>query len=365
MIDPELLLSGTLHAFIAFDWGEEIRLDEARQLRPARSGELARRPRTPSSISYRPAPLQFPLPPLQIELPELGQATATVEATAFDFGAVSVALHIPFSLPATALSRLAGWLAEPAGLVRAAEASSNGLYDKLLPAIRQPLRADLTEEYFVFQFVPEVLHRSCPALLDEAAPWLAGLLRLEAGELSVPEIAEALRQRLSYSPGDLFLCEWAAAVLVDIDCGETLQIIEFANVQLLEFRHIDRRLDDRLESAYQLIHRLTRSWLPLWHTHGRPLRALGEMKIEANALFERTSSALRLVGDQYLARVYRLLAARFHLDEWEKNIRQSLDVAQGVYQVLSDQATSYRTELLEIIVVALILVEVVLAVFRH
>ena len=89
------------------------------------------------------------------------------------------------------------------------------------------------------------------------------------------------------------------------------------------------------------------------------------MKVEANELFERTSSALQLVGDQYLARVYRLLAARFHLERWEQNIRQSLGVVQEVYQVVSDQATTYRTELLEVIVVVLILVEVLIAVVRH
>ena len=32
------------------------------------------------------------------------------------------------------------------------------------------------------------------------------------------------------------------AVLVDRECDETLQTIEFANLQLLEFRHIDNRL---------------------------------------------------------------------------------------------------------------------------
>ena len=56
-----------------------------------------------------------------------------------------------------------------------------------------------------------------------------------------------------YSPNDLLVCEWAAAVLVDTDCEETLRVVEFANLQLLEFRHIDRRIDDRLNSAYDLI----------------------------------------------------------------------------------------------------------------
>jgi uncharacterized Rmd1/YagE family protein len=89
------------------------------------------------------------------------------------------------------------------------------------------------------------------------------------------------------------------------------------------------------------------------------------LKVEANGLFERTGNVLKLVGDQYLARVYRLLATRFHLPEWEQSIRHSLDVAEGVYQVLSDLAANNRTTLLEVIVVILIFVEILLAVFRH
>ena len=195
--------------------------------------------------------------------------------------------------------------------------------------------------------------------------WLASLLNLEPEPLSREGIAESLRLRISYSPNDLFVCEWAAAVLVDTDCDETLQIIEFANVQLLEFRYIDRRLDQRIESAYRLIYPLARTWLPLWHSHARPLRVLGEMKVEANGLFERTSSALKLVGDQYLARVYRHLTARFHLDQWDHTIRRSLDVVQEVYQVVSDEAATNRTELLEIVVVVLICIEIITSLVRH
>src|SRR5262249_50088818 len=138
---------------------------------------------------------------------------------------------------------------------------------------------------------------------------------------------------------------------------------EFANLQLLEFRHIDNRLDASLASAYGMIHRLTKSWLPFWRRHARSLRLLGELKVEANGLFERTGNVFKLVGDQYLARVYRLLAARFHLEEWEHSIQRKLEVAEGVYQVVSDQTDTLRGEFLEIIVVVLIIIEVVVAIF--
>jgi len=102
---------GILHIFVAFDWGDEIHLDRARQLVPAQTHALPRRKRTPSSFSYRPAPLNFGLEPVPLELAELGKVSASGRVTAFDFGAVSVALRVPFEMPADAMSQLAGSLA--------------------------------------------------------------------------------------------------------------------------------------------------------------------------------------------------------------------------------------------------------------
>jgi len=359
-------LAGTLHLHVAFDWGDEIDLEQARRLVPAEVHTLPRRRRTPTSIAYRPAPLRFGLSPLPLELPEAGSVQAAAEATVFDFAAVSVALHVPFRLPPAGLTRLAGWLADPGPLIRAARAALEPLHRKLLPAVQSPSRRDdLSEEYVVFQVSAGGGVPSPDCLLAEHAAWLAGLVRLEAGPLSLEEVAEALRLRLRYSPDDLLVPDWAAAVLVDQDCEETLQTIEFANLQLLEFRHIDDRLDASVTAAYNLIHPLVRSWLPFWRSHARPLRALGELKVEANALVERTENVLKLVGDQYLARVYRLLSGRFHLAEWEQSIRRKLEVVEGVYRVVSDQAEHYRTEFLEVIVIVLILTELVVAFFRH
>lgn len=360
-----VLLTGLLHICVAFDWGEEIDLEHARRLVRAEVHSLPRRPRTPISITYRPAPLRCALEPVQLHLAELGPVEAVAEATIFDFAAVSVAVHVPFHLPAAALTRLAGWLAEPSSLVRAARSALEPVHHKLLPAIQNPLWKDHpSEEYFVFQLPPSDVLPPPEQLLTLQAGWLAGLLRLEAGLLSSEEVGEASRLHLSYSPDDLFLCDWAAAVLLDRDCDETLQTIEFANLQLLEFRHIDDRLDDNLAGAYRTIHAVTKSWLPIWRSYGRSLRVLGELKVEANGLFERTGNVLKLVGDQYLARVYRLLSDRFHLGEWEQSIQRKLEVTEGVYQVVADQAATHRTEFLEIIVIALIALEILLALFH-
>ena len=356
---PVPLLQGTLHIFVAFDWGDEFQLDRVRQLVPASAHELPRRRRTPQSFFYRPAPLHVPLAGATLQLPQIGPASASMGATLFDFAAVSIAIHVPFALTPAALLKLAGSLADSATYVQQARDLLGPLHQQLLPAILDPFwQDDLSEEYFVFQFGPEVLMET-----NDSA-WLAGMVHLESDALSETEIEEALRERLSYSPDDLFVPDWAAALLIDRDCEDTLHAIEFANLQLLEFRHIDNRLDESLAAAARIIHPLTRSAWPYWRMHENSLRALGELKVEANGLFERTGNALKLVGDPYLARVYRLAAKRFHLETWIESIQRKLEVAEGVYQVVSDQAESFRTQFLELTVVILILIEIIVAFWR-
>jgi hypothetical protein len=357
--------SGVLHCFVAFDWGEDVNLEKARHLVPAEVHALPRKSRTPASIAYQSPPLRLNLTELTLTLPVLGTVPGQADLMLFDLGAVSIQIQMPFRLSAPDLTRLAGALSDPSLFIKAARESSEAIYSRLHSAIENPTWIDLSEEYFVFQLLPDPEQLTPAQLLAQSPGWLAGLLRLEADELSEGEIAEALRLRLSYSPQDLMVTDWTAAVVMDRDCGELLETMAFANLQLLEFRHIDNRLDARLKTAYGLIHQLARTNLPIWQRHGRQLRDLGELKVEVNAMFERASDALMLVGDPYVARVYRQVAARFHLDEWGQNIRRSISVLEGIYQVVSNQSATYRTETLEIIVVVLILIELLLAVFRH
>ena len=185
--------------------------------------------------------------------------------------------------------------------------------------------------------------------------------------MSEEEGKEAVRLSLRYGQHDLFIADWAAAVLLDYEqeCEETLQTIEFANLQLLEYRHIDDRLDATLTQANKLIARLEKSRLPFLRSQDSALRLLGELKVEANGLFERTVNVFKLIGDQYLARVYRLLATRFHLRDWERSIERKLEVVEGIYEVVSTQTVAFRTEFLEIIVIILIILEIVLALIHH
>ncbi len=358
-------IPATIHLAFAFDVGYEIDLDAARALLPAEDATIPRRKRTPESIRYRPAPLRVSVDPEGMPVPGGLKATGPprAELSLFDFGALSLMVRFPVAAPldALAVGRLPSWPSRRRG-TESARGIVSPWVDRFRPAIEGFEWSTLGEEYVVVQIGPVG-----PDWLSSHSDWVAGLLRLEPGPLSVEERAEATRLALSYAPDDLVVLDWAAGLVADRDCADTLQVIEFANVQLLEFRHIDDRLDDRLEAAYRLIRRdrpRSRFKLP-WRTHEGAVRNVRELEIEATSLFERADNALKLIGDQYLSRVYALASARFHLPEWQQSIRRKLDTVGDVYDLLVQQAGGTRMEVLEIIVVVLIALEIVLALLRH
>jgi hypothetical protein len=358
------VLDAVIHLDFAFDVGYEIDLERARLLLPAESGPLARRRRTPESIRYRPAPLRVPIDPTSRPLPEgmTLQAPARAELSLFDFGAVSLAIAIPARATPVELLSFAVELAEPTPLTAWARALIAPLLERLHPAIAGFELSDLSEEYVVFQ-LGEVESN----WLQRHADWVAGLVRLEPIPLSTQEVQEATRLHISYAPNDLVVLDWAAGLIADRECADSLQVIEFANVQLLEYRHIDDRLDDRLEAAYRLIRPQARQpWpLRLFQSHEPAMRNVRELEIEATSLFERADNALKLIGDQYLSRVYSIASKRFHLEGWQQSIRGKLETVGDVYDLLVQQAGGTRMEVLEIIVVVLIALEIILALLRH
>ncbi len=361
-MEPEAF-EATVHLAFAFDIGYEIDIDRARSMLPTESGLLARRKRTPESIQYRPAPLRLTLDASGMALPGgvVMARNPRAELTLFDFAAISLMVQFPIRATPAELLELAGNLADTGPLHSAARLVIAPWIERLRPVVSGFELSNFTEEYVIFQ-----VENAPRDWLAANSGWIARLVRLESGELSPGEIREATRLGLSYTPDDLVVLDWAAGFVSDRDCADTLQIIEFANVQLLEFRHIDDRLDDRLEAAYRLIHAERGRRRPIgWRLHSGAVRSVRELEIEATSLFERADNNLKLIGDQYLSRIFDLARNRFHLGEWQQSIRRKLDVVGDVYDLLVQQAGGIRTEALEIIVIMLIAAEIILALLRH
>ena len=75
--------------------------------------------------------------------------------------------------------------------------------------------------------------------------------------LSDAERQEVLQSSISYSRTDLLVVGWTGALVYgNTEVAEmTIQVLEYANTQLLEFRHYDGLLTHLLEGVYRSLER--------------------------------------------------------------------------------------------------------------
>jgi hypothetical protein len=229
-------------------------------------------------------------------------------------------------------------------------------------AIRSRL-ADFVEDYVVFQIEEFSVPLEASMLWTEHAQTVAQVLRAESRPLSQQEVSDALASRLSFGPNDATLIDTDVTLLFDPEGEDVRSVIEFANTQLLEMRYLDAQLDEALEQAYGLLGRSPglRRFLP--SPYGLPLQRLGRLQLDAAVLFEQVTNALKLIGEQFLTRVYGHVSRRFHLAEWDVSITRKLQTLDGIYGKMADRAATQRMELLEWIIIVLIAVSIVLPFF--
>jgi hypothetical protein len=364
MAEPYIEL-GTCHAMFAYDIGLAIDLDEAGRLttETTEPETIRHKHKAPEWLEFKPAPLRIIQsgPPLSIA----GFSTLPrIESVLYDFGAVSVTYTIPLSGPLSGLLPLSDGLYENAALLEDSRRRIEQMMRRIAPAVDKPHLAPLVEDYAVFQIQSLAAGADSSSLLAEHRRTLAQVLRAEPLRLSDQEVADAISSRLAYGPGEEVIIDWNAAVLLVRDAEDVKTVLEYANVELLELRRLDDQLDLVLDRSYKLLK--PRRWPRGFRlTAGRELRRLAALQMDSAILFEGVNNALKLVGDQYLARVYRLAAARMHLPEWDASILRKLQTAESIYEKLSDQETTRRMEALEWVIILLFAFEILMTLLRR
>src|SRR5205823_3947915 len=344
---------GVCYALFAYDAGLAINLDESERRITALTQRAAIRHkrRAPRYFEYRPAPLRVTQEREPLAVGAF-RTTPSVEAVLYDFGAVSVTYQVPLAGPLAHLITLAEELYESAVLLADSRRWVEHLLATIAPAVTRPGLTDFVETYVIFEIGAFSPPCAPAALYTTYAQEAARILRSERAALSDQEVDDAVGHRISFGSGDVTLIDWDAALIADRDA-------EDGDVELLEMRSLDQQLDDALDESYETLSRRRYGlWLP--GSTRADLRRIGQLQVDNAVLFEGVNNALKLLGDQYLARVYRLVSDRFHLAEWDASILRKLQSLESIYQKLSDEAANRRTETLEWIVIVLIAVEILI-----
>jgi len=352
--------SGAVRAFFLYDIADTIDL---RRLRTVGGEGLA-----PAHLRLRPhtspAYLEFPTPPLVARLLDepVGEMTAERRIKLFDYGVVSIRLSIPYSGPWQKFVRLAVALRNSQDLSRAAERTMAQVRAEIQDALDDP-HEPLIEDYFIAEVDRFAVPISSADLEGAHEADLGALILGETEPLSQPHAASALRERFSYFTDDLTIVQWDAAFIYDRpESAEAIgDILEFANSQLVELRTYDALLDRELDNIYAMQPGRRMPSL-LSRRAAEQAGSLRYLIVDVLELTDRSSNALKIIGDAYYARIYRAAAARLALEEWQRQIDRKLNSVGEIYRFLNDQARAGSGQFLEVVVIVLIVIEVVIGV---
>lgn len=352
--------TGSIFLFYLFDIAETVDLRAIPGLigGPTVAARLAPKQPTPAYVQYDNPPVSFD-----------GDVVGISDVDGFrprfrlyDYGVISVALTRPFSGDWTDLVALGQTLVENADIEQCAEQVCREVTTRLRPALKDHRGTYLSEDYLVY-LINELDHpQSAADLLAARGSDIAAMLRGERQPLSEQEQQTILQHRISYLVDDLVVPTWNAAFVYDAPAGAqaALEILEFANSQLLEFRYYDDRLDRELASIYSRLQRPRWYDQWVWSRYTRAARQVHSLFIEVNELTDHTENALKFIGDIYAVRVFRLVGDRLGLTTWKADVETKLKTLDDIYRFAVEQSSMSRGQFLELTVVLILILELVL-----
>jgi hypothetical protein len=277
----------------------------------------------------------------------------------YDYGVISVVFELPFSGDWDMLVQLGSRWISNVDFERHATSIVREKLARSAPALIKPYGEWLNEDYFIFH-VREI--RGCPSAAELVAshgPRIAQIVRGEEAQLSEGERNEILQSRISYYPNDLAVIGWNAAFLYDSATGaETaIQLLEYANSQLLEFRHYDQLLTLELDGVYSFLDQGT-GMLARWRL-ARAATKLHTVLLDVSELTEHADNAIKFLSDMFSARLYKLAASKVGVPDYKNLVTQKIRTAAELYRFMVDQFNQSRAFVLELMVVIILIIELI------
>ena len=355
--EPILLvdsLSGSVLVLIQFDVCEELRLDMLQQTVNARTvKQPSMKHSAPAYVRYQRPPVVEVLEPLVLETGERLEG----EIKYYDYGVVSVVFQLPFAGDWEGLVHLASRWVWDVDFASRAEPIVRQKLERAATAMVKPYPIWLSEDYFIFHVREAGGLPTAADLTRDHGLQIAQVVRGDRLQLSPGECAEVLHSQISYYANDMTVIGWNAAFLYDSTAGaETaIQLLEYANSQLLEFRHYDELLTGILDSVYDTLdHKM--GVLTRWRL-ARSASNLHTVLLDVAELTERADNAIKFLSDMFAARLYKLAAAKVGVPDYKDLVARKVKTAEDLYNYMVDQFNQSRAFLLEATVVMILLIE--------
>ena len=358
-----MVLRGCIRIFLFYDVGEAFALDKLRALVGPGGGpaqpDFPRR--TPEYVRFENPPIIEPSEPLTLRSGE--KLLCSIKY--YEYAIVEVQLEVPWQGSWDALqAQAARWMDAP-DLDVEARAVVNRHLQKTSTAITRPRGEWFQESYVVVDLQPMKTAQGAPltadALLSTYGERIGQLLRGEQAPLSRGSNDRLLQGSLSYYTTDLLVIGFNAALVYDRpeESARTIQILEYARMQLLEFRYYDNFMTRVLADVYNDLDKKNNVLLSRWSLP-RQANRLNTIRLDVMDLTERVDNAIKFVSDSFYALAYRMAANRAGVPEYRDLVEKKLATARELYDFMMAQFNETRLFLLEAAITILCLLDVLL-----
>jgi hypothetical protein len=349
-------LQGSVLVLIQFDVCEEINLDALRDIFGARRQETSFKHPAPGYVRFQRPPVVEPVEPLILESGE----RLDVQIKYYDYGVLSVVFELPFSGDWDTLVRLASRWVWDTDFTSFAQKIVKQKIDRARPALVKLYESWLHEDYFVFHVRDLAGNPSAAELLATEGGRISQIVRGENVPLSDGEQQEIMQSKISYYPNDLAVISWNGAFLYDSTAGaETvIQLLEYANSQLLEFRHYDELLTRELTSVYEFMENGSMGIMARWRTAKRASR-LHTVLLDVGELTERADNAIKFLSDMFSARLYKVAANKIGVTDYKNLVNEKVHTAEELYRFMVEQFHQSRAFVLELMVVIILIIDLI------
>ncbi|HLW52539.1 MAG TPA: hypothetical protein VKW06_06820 [Candidatus Angelobacter sp.] len=352
MSDPDL--RGTIISSVMYDVADEIDLGRLRALTRGTPASSSLKHAAPDYVRFERPPMVENVEPVSLASGERLEATLQY----YDYGVVGLLLRSSFSGSWEQLRELAArWISGTS-----LEELSRKIVAAKIEASREALVRGydqwLSEEYYILHLHGIAGISTGDELLQQRGAEISQMVRGENLPLAGEERNEVLESQMSYYPNDLLVAGWNAAFLFDTEAGAepTIRLIEYANSQLLQFRHYDEVLTRELDQVYRFLRSRRQGMFSGWRM-GSAAARLRAMLLEVTELTEHTNNALKFVGDMFSARLYKMVAVKIGVNDYQNLVHEKLRTADELYDFMIEQFHQSRGFLLEFIVVLILVIE--------
>jgi hypothetical protein len=359
-----VLLRGYIRIFLFYDVGEAFDQDKLRALLGSRGGptkpDFPRR--TPDYVRFENPPIAEPSEPFTLSTGE--KVVCSIKYYEYAIVEVQLEAHFTGSWDEL-LSRVSHSMDFP-DIEPEARAIVTKHLQKIGPAVIKSREEWFHENYLVVE-LNEIQQDAgsvitADHLLSSRGEEIAQLIRGEQTPLARSTGERMLQgSSLSYYPTDLVIVGSSAAFIYDRpeEAVRTIQILEYAKMQLLEFRYYDNFMTRVLSDVYNNLDRKQNVLLSRW-TFPREANRLNTIRLDVMELTERIDNAVKFVSDTFYALVYRMAASRVGVPEYRDLVEEKLQTARELYDFMVAQFNETRLFLLEAAITVLCLLDVLL-----